>query len=81
MSQNYEGFAFWKKTGDIMKITKKMTIGNIIKKYPKAGEILFKEGLMCVMCGMAQNETLEQGTAVHNIDIDELVKKLNKALK
>jgi hybrid cluster-associated redox disulfide protein len=63
------------------KITGSMTIGEIMQKHPEAGAILFQEGLMCVMCGMAQNETLEQGASAHGIDIKELLKKLNKRSK
>ena len=63
------------------KITKNMTFSEIIEKHPEAGEILFKEGLMCIMCGMAKTETIEQGAAAHEMDIDKLIEKLNKKLK
>jgi hybrid cluster-associated redox disulfide protein len=62
-------------------ITKEMTIGEIIEKYPKAAQILLEEGLMCVSCGMAQMETLEQGALSHNLDVNKLLKALNNSLK
>ena len=61
-------------------ITKDMTIGEIIEKYPKAAQILLEQGLMCVSCGMAQMETLEQGALTHELDINKLLRILNKAL-
>lgn len=64
-----------------MKITKKTRIGEILEKNPKAAEALFKAGLMCIGCPMAQQETLEQGCRAHVMNkkqIDELIKKLNK---
>ena len=63
------------------KITANMTIGELIQKHPKAAEILFKEGLMCVMCGMAGNETIRQGAEAHGINVKKLVEKLNKGIK
>lgn len=63
------------------KITKDMTIGELIDKYPEAVEILFKEGLMCVMCHRAKTETLAEGASAHGMDLNELLKKLNKAIK
>lgn len=65
----------------IEKITEKTLLGDIISKYPKAAEKLFQMGLMCVMCGMAQNETLEQGAIAHGLDPKEVVKELNKVIK
>ena len=63
------------------KITADMTIGELIQTHPKAAEILFKEGLMCAMCGMAGNETIRQGAEAHGIDAKKLIEKLNKEIK
>jgi len=70
-----------KKKEKKLLITKDMTIGEIIEKYPKAAQILLEQGLMCVSCGMAQMETLEQGALTHELDINKLLRILNKALK
>jgi hybrid cluster-associated redox disulfide protein len=64
-----------------MKITKKTKLNEIVEKNPKAGEILFDAGMMCVGCAMAQEETLEQGCLAHGMskkDMDKLVEKLNR---
>ena len=63
-----------------MKITKKTKIMELVNENPNAIEILFNAGLMCVGCGMAQNETLEQGMKAHGFsdkEIGEVIKELN----
>jgi len=59
------------------KITKQTTIGQALKINPKAEEILTGFGMHCVHCPMSQMETLEEASAVHGIDIDEMINKLN----
>lgn len=61
-----------------MKITKDMTIGEIVRNYPETIEILMGFGMGCVGCPSAQAETLEEAAMVHGMDIDALVEALNK---
>jgi len=63
------------------KITKDMTIGDIISKYPETVEVLAKHGFHCIGCPSAGAETLEQGAAAHGIDVDKLVKEMNEVLE
>lgn len=63
-----------------MKITKKTKISEIVKINPKAKEILFEEGMHCIGCPMAQQETLEEGCLAHGMEekkIKQIIKKLN----
>ena len=60
------------------KITKKMTFGELVEKYPKAAKKLAEKGMMCCGCPMAMMETIEQGALGHGVDADKLVKELNK---
>ena len=60
-----------------MEITKDMTIGQIIVTNPNVAPILMEAGMHCLGCPASQAETLEEACAVHGIDVDELVKKLN----
>ena len=60
-----------------MKITKDMTISEILAKKPEAGEILAKHGFHCVGCPMSQMETLEIGAKAHGVDVKKLLKELN----
>lgn len=60
-------------------ITKDMTIGEVVSKYPQTMPIFFSHGLPCVGCHVAQWESVEEGALAHGIkDIDSLVKDLNK---
>lgn len=61
-----------------MKITKDMTIGQIVREYPHSVEILMSFGMGCVGCPSAQAETLEEAAMVHGMDINKLVEALNK---
>lgn len=63
-----------------MAITKKTKIGEALKINPNTAEILIKEGLFCVHCPGATQETLEQGLKAHgktNKEINEIIKKIN----
>lgn len=59
-----------------------MTLGEVVKKYPKAAEILtFEYGLHCVGCHVAGDETLREGAKVHGIkgrDFEKLLDDLNR---
>ena len=64
-----------------MKITKQTKISEIVNSKPKAVEILFKAGMGCIGCPMAQMETLEQGCKAHDMsdkEIKELIEKINE---
>ena len=60
-----------------MQITKEMTIGELLEKAPEKADILLEAGMHCLGCPASQAETLEEACAVHGIDVDELVAKLN----
>lgn len=65
-------------------VTKKMLIGEIASKYPKAVEVMFNHGMHCIGCGMTAYESLEQGCMAHGMseqEIDKMVEEINKAVK
>jgi hybrid cluster-associated redox disulfide protein len=62
------------------RITKDMTIMDVVNKYPQSIKIFFEHGLFCIGCNVAYRETVEQGATAHGIDVDELIQKLNQAL-
>lgn len=64
-----------------MKITKEMTIGEVVRNYPDCVDVLFNFGMGCVGCPSAQAETVEEACAVHGIDVEEIIKALNEAAK
>jgi hybrid cluster-associated redox disulfide protein len=62
----------------MMKITKDMTIGEIIRTNPNAAQILMGFGMGCIGCPASQAETLEEASQVHGMDINKLVDALNQ---
>jgi hybrid cluster-associated redox disulfide protein len=66
------------------KITGKIKLSDIMKINPEAGMVLFESGMHCLGCGMAAQETLEDGCIAHGMnkkEISELIKKLNQKWK
>lgn len=63
------------------KITKDMTLGEIMQDYPEAIDVMLNYGLHCVGCHVAFTETIEQGAEAHGIDLGKLLKDMNKAVK
>ena len=59
-------------------ITKDMTIGEILMKDQNVVPVLLEAGMHCLGCPASQMETLEEAAAVHGIDIDELMAKINR---
>ena len=64
-----------------MKITKKSNLLEVVQKYPETMKVFGKYNLHCIGCMAAQFETIEVGAKAHGIDVDKLVKDLNKAIK
>lgn len=60
-----------------MKFEKTTTIGEILDKAPEKSEVLLEIGMHCLGCPASQMETIEEACAVHGIDVDELIEKLN----
>ena len=64
-----------------MKITKDMSIQEVVEKYPQVIQVFMMHGLGCVGCAIANFENIEQGASAHGIDVDKLVADLNKAVE
>ncbi len=58
-------------------VSKDMLIGDIIQINEKFVDILLEAGMHCLGCPASAGETLEEACAVHGIDVDSLVEKLN----
>jgi hybrid cluster-associated redox disulfide protein len=61
-------------------ITKEMTIGEVVEKFPQSVEVFLRHGLMCFGCAVARFENVEQGARAHGIDVEALVTDLNAAV-
>lgn len=64
-----------------MKITKEMSITDIIQKYPQTIDVFMKHGMGCLGCAAARFENLGQGAMAHGIDVDKLLTDLNNTVK
>lgn len=64
-----------------MKITKDMSVSDIIQTHPKLATIFMRFGMHCFGCAAARFENLEQGALAHGIDVDLLVTALNEAVE
>jgi hybrid cluster-associated redox disulfide protein len=64
----------------IMTITKDMSIGEVVQKYPATVEVFLRHGLMCFGCAVARFESIEQGALAHGMDVDALLRDLNAAV-
>ncbi len=64
-----------------MKVTKDMSIFDVVQRYPYTAEIFFYAGMGCFGCHAARFENIEQGCLVHGIDPDELVAAINEVIE
>lgn len=62
------------------KVSKEMSITEIIQNYPEALPVFAKYGLGCIGCAAARFENLEAGAKVHGIDPDKMVEEINELL-
>lgn len=59
-------------------ITKDMIIADIVNADAENTKILMEFGMHCIGCPSSQMETLEDACAVHGLNVEKLIKKLNK---
>ena len=68
------------------KVSKDMTIGELIRLDQNIAAILMRAGMHCIGCPSAQGETLEEAESleeaamVHGMDVDVLVQQINDFL-
>ena len=61
-----------------IKIDKNTIIGDILELAPEKADLLLEAGMHCLSCPASLGETLEEACEVHGIDVDDLLKELNK---
>ena len=62
------------------KVTKDMSIIDIVQNHPETLEIFAKYGMGCIGCAAAKFENLEAGAKVHGFDADEMVAEINEMI-
>jgi hybrid cluster-associated redox disulfide protein len=63
-----------------MRITKEMTIEEVVTQYPETVPVLARYGVGCTACSASQYDDLETGARVHGIALDRLLEELNAAV-
>ncbi len=61
-------------------VSREMTIGEIVRRYPETLAVFEKYGLSCFECQIADFEALEHGAGVHKVDVEKLLAELNRAI-
>ena len=63
-----------------VKITSEMSIAEVLKIDRSLAAILLDYGMHCLGCPHATAESLADAGAVHGINVEEMVDKLNAAI-
>ncbi len=61
-----------------MKVTKDTIIGDILAMDESTAPFFFEIGMHCLGCPASRGETIEQACAVHGVNCEELIEKLNE---
>ncbi|MBQ4348659.1 MAG: DUF1858 domain-containing protein [Clostridia bacterium] len=61
-------------------ITKDMVIGDILDADGGTAVFFFEMGMHCLGCPASRGETVEEACAVHGVDVDALVARINEYL-
>lgn len=60
-----------------MEITKDTIIGDILDADQTTATYFFEMGMHCLGCPASRGESLEDACAVHGVDVEEMLEKLN----
>ena len=63
-----------------MVVTKESIIGDVLDFDVDTARFFFEIGMHCLGCPASRGESIEQACAVHGVDVDELIEKLNEHL-
>ena len=63
-----------------MTITKDTIIGDILTIAPQTAPIFMGIGMHCLGCPASRGETVEQACVVHQVDVNELLTKVNEMI-
>lgn len=58
-------------------ITRETIIADILNIAPEKAPLFYELGMHCLGCVMASGETVEEACAVHGVDTDAFLEKLN----
>ena len=58
-------------------VTNDTLVGEIVNTYPETIDVLLSSGMHCLGCPASQAESLEDACAVHGIDPQPVIEKIN----
>jgi len=58
-------------------ITKDTIIGDVLDIAPECAPLFMAIGMHCLGCPSSRGETVEEACAVHGVDVDSFLAKLN----
>lgn len=65
----------------LKEVTKDMTIGDVLDADRETVPFFLEMGMHCLGCPASRGESIAEACAVHGIDADDLVDKINEFLK
>ena len=65
----------------MFRINANTQIGELLREFREAAQILHEMGMHCPGCPSAQHETLEEACMIHDMDIDSLIEDLKGFLE
>ena len=63
-----------------MQITKDTLIGDILDQNSAVAPILMSMGMHCLGCPASRGESLEEACAVHGVDVNDILSKINAVM-
>lgn len=69
------------KVNTLAAVTKEMSIGEVVMKWPASAGVFMQHGLHCYGCAAARYETIEQGAQAHGVDPEILIKAINEEIE
>ena len=63
------------------RITEDTTIEEILEKFPNTVKIFMDFGIPCLVCGEPLWGTIEETAKKYNVNLEELLNKLNRTIQ
>ncbi len=63
-----------------MQITKDTLIGDILDQNSAVAPIFMSMGMHCLGCPASRGESLEEACAVHGVDVNDILSKINAVM-
>ena len=60
------------------RFTRDMTILEALQAHPRSRDVFMRSGMTCVNCMGAQMESIEEGARMHELDVEQLLRELNR---